>query len=140
MAELSEFTSRTGKLNCSAEDVYTFVTDIRHFERFIPSGAFTGFRADADSCSFQVNPIGNVEIKLTEKLPHNKVLFHGNALQINNFFITLNISGTEMDKCETKILLNAELNPFMKMIASAPVKQLLEKLIGEMEKISDWKS
>ena len=39
-----------------------------------------------------------------------------------------------INTAEVKVLLNAELNPMMKMIAAKPIEQFLEMLIAEMEK------
>ena len=40
---------------------------------------------------------------------------------------------------EVKVVLTADLNPMMKMIAAKPIGQFLEMLINEMEKFSGWK-
>jgi len=37
------------------------------------------------------------------------------------------------------VLMTAELNPIMKMIAVKPINQFLEMLINEMEGFSGWK-
>jgi hypothetical protein len=54
--------------------------------------------------------------------------------------LTLNISDNVDDHAEVRILLSAELNPMMKMMAGKPIRQFLERLINEMEGFRDWKS
>ena len=60
MNNLSYFESRSGNLTCNAEEVFTFVTDIRNFERFIPEGVINNWNAEKESCSFSVSMLGTV--------------------------------------------------------------------------------
>jgi len=140
MTDLSYFESRTGRLACNAEEVFTFVTDIRNFERFIPGGIISNWNAEKESCSFSVSILGTVTVSLSEKERFTKVVFSGDALKKNDFLLTLNITDNVGDHAEVRILLNAELNPMMKMMAGKPIKQFLERLINEMEGFRDWKS
>jgi carbon monoxide dehydrogenase subunit G len=140
MTDLSYFESRTGKLTCNAAGVFTFVTDIRNFERFIPGGIISNWNAEKESCSFSVSILGTVTVSLSEKERFTKVVFSGDALKKNDFLLTLNITDNVGDQAEVRILLNAELNPMMKMMAGKPIKQFLERLINEMEGFRDWKS
>jgi carbon monoxide dehydrogenase subunit G len=140
MSDPSYFESRTGKLSCSAKEVYNFVTDIRNFERFIPEGKIEDWHAEPGSCSFRVPMIGTVSVELVEKEMYNKVVFKGNALKNNDFTLQLEIFSSDNVPSEVKVLLNADLNPVLKMMASKPVSQFLEKLIDEMESFNDWKN
>ena len=138
MSEISSFESRTGKVSCSAEELYNFVSDIRNFERFIPKDKVSNIKMDKDSCIFEVSMLGTVNVRISEKEKPVRVLFSGNALQINDFSVLLNIFSTGTDNSGVRIFLTAEMNPFMKMIAAEPVRQFLETLIKEMEKFRDW--
>lgn len=140
MSEISSFESRTGNLDCNAEGVYNFITDIRNFERFIPKDKITNLKIAEDSCSFQMSMLGTVTIRISEKIKPGRVLFSGNALHVNDFSLLLNILSTGTDHSEVKIILSAKINPFLKMIAAEPVRQFLETLIKEMEKFTDWKN
>jgi hypothetical protein len=140
MTDLSNFESRTGRLACNAEDFFGFVTDIRNFERFIPEGIISNWRAEKDDCSFNVSMLGTVSVRLVEKERYTKVVFGGDALKKNDFLLTLNITDKVMDSAEVVILLGAELNPMMKMMVGKPIEQFLERLINEMEGFRDWKS
>jgi carbon monoxide dehydrogenase subunit G len=140
MTDLSYFESRTGTLTSKAEEVFTFVTDIRNFERFIPGGIISNWNAEKESCIFSVSILGTVSVRLAEKEKYNKVVFSGDALKKNDFLLTLNITDDVGDHAKVRILLSAELNPMMKAMAGKPIGQFLERLINEMEGFSDWKS
>ncbi len=139
MADLSYFESRSGRLTCNAEEVFAFVTDIRNFEQFIPDGTITNWNAKIESCSFRVSMLGTVTVRLSEKEKYNKVVFTGDALKKNDFSLTLNISENVKSLTDVKVLLSADLNPMMKMMAKKPIGQFLEILINEMESFRRWK-
>lgn len=60
-------------------------------------------------------------------------------MHINEFTLVLDIIGISDEEAEVKVILSAEMNPFLKMMAAEPVKQFLETLIREMEKFRGWK-
>ena len=138
MAQTSVFESRTANLSCSSKDVYTFVTDIRNFERFIPEGKIDNWHAEKESCSFSVPMLGTVSVKLVEKEMYNKVGFTGDALKKNDISLVLNISESVKNSAMVKVILQADINPMLKMMAAKPIAQFLEKLIDEMEKFRGW--
>ena len=139
MSEITTFESRIGRVDCSAEDLFYFVSDIRHFERFIPQGSVTNLKIERDSCSFQASMLGTVTLRISETVKFSKVVFSGNALQINDFTLIVNIIDKGTPEAEVTVIMSAELNPFLKLIAAEPVKQLLERLISGMEKFRGWK-
>ena len=140
MTDLSYFESRSGKLSCSVEDVFAFVTDIRNFQRFIPEGTISNWNSEKESCSFNVSMLGTVSVRLSEKKEYSKVVFTGDALKKNDFILTLAISDNAENHAEVRVMLSADLNPMIKMIATKPISQFLEMLINEMESFGDWKN
>lgn len=140
MSDISIFESRSGKLTCSAQECFEFTTDLRHFEGFVPDGTISNWKSEKESCSFTVSMLGTVRVRLTDKEKYKRVVYKGDALKKNDFELILNITGSGDQPAEVKVLLNAELNPMMKMIALKPIEQFLEMLIAEMEKFKGWKS
>ena len=139
MTSMTSFESRKGKVQCTPEEAFTFVTDLRHFRQFVPEGKVETLLLEKESCSFGVPAIGQVNVRLTERKPYQKVLYEGNALNGQKFSLQLEISGLDNGQAEVRVFLDAELNPFLKMIISGPVNQFLETLVKEMEKFTGWK-
>ena len=77
---------------------------------------------------------------IDKKEPFNKVIFSGDALKKNDFSLVLNISDSAVNTADVKVLLEAELNPMLKMVANKPIIQFLEMLIREMENFKGWKN
>lgn len=139
MSDLSHFESRSGSLSCTAEECFAFVTDIRNFERFIPHNTISNWQSDKESCSFSVSMIGTVILRIVQKEVYSRVVYNGDALKKNDFELVLHIAVNSNKLAEVKVVLNADLNPMMKMMAAKPIAQFLEMLINEMENFSGWK-
>ena len=135
----SYFESRSGNLTCKAEEVFSFVTDIRNFERFIPKGVINNWNAEKESCSFGVSVLVTVTVRLAEKEKYTKVVYTGDALKKNDFSLVLFISDKAENHAEVKINLSADLNPMIKIMSAKPINQFLEMLIREMEDFRNWK-
>lgn len=138
MSDISEFESRTGKLNCTPSEIFDFVTDIRNFRQFVPEGTIDDLQIEKDSCSFKISPLGKVSFSLYDKKPYNKVVFKGNVLQSNDFSLVLDIKENSTGMAEVNLNLAAHLNPLLKMMAAKPIGNFLEKMIDEMEKYRGW--
>ncbi len=57
-----------------------------------------------------------------------RLIFEGDALKKNDFSLILNINNGLTNSAEVKVLLEAELNPMLKMMAKKPIQQFLEIL------------
>lgn len=139
MGDISAFESRTGKVNCRAEDLYHFLTDIRNFERFIPKDMFNDISMSRDSCNFSVSMLGKVNIRIGERKEFSEVVFSGNAMQVDDFSLAVRFGDAEPSHSEVKLSVLANLNPFLKMLAAEPINKFLETIIAEMEKFSGWR-
>jgi hypothetical protein len=138
MAELSRFESRNASLTCSAERFYSFITDIRKFSRFIPADVIKNWKADENSCSFLLGGLGDMKLNISHREPYSLVKFGGNALNTVDFNLSSLISEKTSGKGEVKLIMEAQLNPIMKMMASGPIENFLETLVSEMEKFENW--
>lgn len=138
MTGSSRFESRTGLPKAGPEEIYNFVTDIRNFGQFVSGELADGFRAEKESCSFSISPLGRVNVRLTEKVPYSRVVFTGSAVKSDDFSLSLDIHGGSSGKAEVRVIIDAELNPFFKMMVEKPVMQFLETVVDQMEKFDDW--
>ncbi len=111
MSDLSYFESRQGILTCNSAEFFAFVTDIRNFKRFIPKNSITNWYAGKDICSFSVSMIGKVTVRLVNKVKFNKVVFEGDALNRNDFSLTLDFSDGSDSVANVRAMLNGRPEP-----------------------------
>jgi carbon monoxide dehydrogenase subunit G len=140
MAELSRFESRSASLSCTGEKFYRFITDIRNFGRFMPAEVIKNWQADETSCRFVISGLGDLKLNISEKEPFSLVKFGGNALMTIDFILSALISDKGNGSGKVTLVMEAQLNPLMKMMASGPIENFLETLVNEMEKFENWDS
>ena len=138
MAEISTFESRTGTLVCNPDQAFDFLTDIRNFRRFIPANSISNLDLEADSCSFRIDMLGNVKIFISGQMRPSKIVYSGVVPQVKNISLSVDIRENPAGKSYVQLLIMAEMNPFLKMMVTEPIKKGLEKIIEEMEKFRDW--
>ena len=138
MTDSLNLESRIGKLSCTRAELFSFITDIRNFKQFIPGENLENWQASAEKCSFQIPPLGTSIVRITEQIPYTLVAFSGDALKQDDFSLVVHISENELKLAEVKIIITAQLNPVLKMMATVPIENFLERLISEMEKFKKW--
>jgi carbon monoxide dehydrogenase subunit G len=138
MSEISNFESRTGKLSCSALQAFNFFTDLRNFKRFIPGKSISDLVVEADSCSFHVDMLGMVRIHISDKVCPGKIVYSGVVPQVKDISMTVDIRDDTPGHSEAKLHIRAEINPFLRMMATEPIKKVLATIIDEMERFRDW--
>ena len=138
MDNLSVYESRTGKLATGSKQVFSFLTDMRNFRRFLPEDVIENWQASADECSFEVSPVGRSEIKIVRKDPHDTVKYAGYGLNNTEFHLWVQMKEVKEKDTRVKLTIKADLNPGLKMIASKPIREFLDKLVKGMEDFDGW--
>ena len=138
MENLSKFESRVGKIAGKSEPVFVFLSDMRNFKQFLPEGKVENWSADKDSCSFEISPVGKAKLKIVNKEPFSEVKYQGDGLNNTNFYLWVQLKEVTESDTRVKITIKADLNPMLKMMASKPLNDFLEKLISGMESFEAW--
>ncbi len=138
MDNLSKFESRVGKIQSNSKAVYTFLNDMRNFEQFLPEGKVDNWLAEEDNCSFSVSPVGEAKIRIVDREPYIQLKYEGNGLNNTNFWLWVQLKELSDNDTRVKITLKADIKPMIKMMASGPLKDFLEKLVKGMEEFTAW--
>ncbi|MBS0011536.1 MAG: hypothetical protein KFF49_09010 [Bacteroidales bacterium] len=138
MDNFTVFESRIGKVAAGTREVFTFLTDMRNFKRFLPGDIIDNWEATVDECSFDVSPVGRSEIKIVRKDPDDTVKYAGHGLNDTEFYLWVQMKEKKEEDTRVKLTIKADLKPGMKMIASKPINDFLNKLVKGMEEFDDW--
>ena len=90
--------------------------------------------------SFEISPVGKARLKIVDAESFKVVKYQGDGLNNTNFFLWVQLKDISESITGAKITLKADLNPALKMLASKPLNDFLEKLISGMESFKDWNS
>ncbi len=140
MDDLACYESRIGEITSEAKEIFSFVTDMRNFRRFLPEDIIENWKASADECSFEVSPVGEAKIQIVRRDPFNTVKYTGYGLNNTEFYLWIQLKEMEEKNTRVKLTIKADLNPGLKMIASKPINDFLNKMISGMEEFDDWEN
>ncbi len=127
---MTEFVSEIKTIPYDQENVYRVLSDLTNLERVkdrIPQDKVSDFKFDADSCSFSVNPVGNVKFSIIERDPCKTIKFAADNAPIE-VFMWIQLKETGEMETKMKLTVKAQLNPFLKPMISKPLQEGIDKI------------
>ena len=127
------YESRQGQVSYPAKTVYDFLSDFSHFQHLIPEEQLSNWETDGDRCSFEIPGIGRIGLHMTEKKPVELIRIAGDSSAGINFNLLIHIEEIADGQSRVKLVMETDLNVFVRAVAEKPLKQFLEILISHIE-------
>ena len=127
---MTEFVSEVKTILHSNSDIYRVLSDMGKLNLVkdqILSDKIEEFTFNRDSCSFRVNPIGEVKFDVVERQPNKLVKFKSENLPFDVFLWIQLVSKGKKDT-KMRLTVRADLNSFLKPMISRPMKEALDKI------------
>ncbi|MBR5696425.1 MAG: SRPBCC family protein [Paludibacteraceae bacterium] len=118
------------KSSYSDEKIFSVISDLRNLERLkdkLPQDKVQNVSFDADSCSFDVPPLGQVSLRIIEREPNKTIKFGSDQSPIA-FNLWIQLKSVAEDDTRIKVTLKAEINMMIKMMVEKPIKEMLNKM------------
>ncbi len=126
--------SKIGKSATGSEKIYNFITDFRNFKNIVPQDKVSNWQADQDSCSFKVDVVGKIKMRIFEKEPCSMVkIISDPAVSQYNFTMWIQIKEVGDTDSRVKITLEPEINKVLIPMVKTPLKQFVDSLIDQIE-------
>ncbi|WP_436416333.1 SRPBCC family protein [Petrimonas sp.] len=129
---MTEFTSDIKTIPHNDADVFRVLSDLSKLDLVkdqIPEDKIKDFKFDSNSCSFRVDPLGEVRFNVIEREPNKLVKFKSENLPFDLFLWIQLVQKAEKDT-KMKLTVRAELNPFLRGMVAKPLKEGLENISG----------
>lgn len=129
---MTSIQSREVSVSVSADVLKEHLTDLRNLEPLLPADKVKGFVGSADEVAFKVQ--GGLEIRLTRTAD----AFDGDVLRLNGggapfaFHLDMTVAALG-EHARASVHCQADLNPFMKMMAQKPLEALFQHIAGALE-------
>lgn len=122
-------------LNKSPEEVFNFLSDFNNLQKLMPEQV-TDWQSTETDCNFTIKGMASLGMELDEKTPHSQIKMKRKGKAPFDFNLFCNIIPTAQSS-ETKIQLafDADLNPFLKMMAEKPLRNFLNILVENYKKL-----
>ena len=121
----------------SQERVYDKLADLSNLESIkdrLPQDKVKDMSFDTDTLSFNVDPVGQLTLKIIEREPCKCIKFE----TINSplpFNMWIQIVSSADEECKLKITIGLDINPFMKAMVQKPLQEGLEKMADMLSMI-----
>ncbi len=119
--------SNPNEINKSAEEIFAFLVDFRNFEKLMPE-QISNWQADAESCSFEITGMANVELRMAEKKAPEFLKINSEGKSPFSFSLITRLYKKSDTLTESSFEIDAHVNSVMSMM----VKRPLENLVGIM--------
>ena len=106
-------------------------SDFNHFKDLMPEQV-VDWKSDSDSCSFTLKGMTSLGMKYDQKIPYSEIVIVPDGKVSFDFRLICNLS-TQNEQGVLQLGFEADLNPFMKMMAEKPLQNFLDLLINKAE-------
>lgn len=124
--------SETHTTKSSTDSLFDFMGDFHHFKHLLPEDKIDNFECTTEQCSFSIKGLTALTIKIKEKQPKSKITFETSGLA--KFVFTLHIH--LLQNQTTNVQLEGDMNPFIKVMAEKPLKDLINTMASKLSNLS----
>lgn len=133
---MTRIESEKVEIEKSCESVFIFLSDFNNFQKLMPEQV-TDWESDADTCSFNIKGMASLGMAIESRTPNSEIKIKRNGKAPFDFFLTCEISEASLPETSfLKLYFDADLNPFLKMMAEKPLTNFLNLLVSRFRDLS----
>ena len=123
------------ELNKAPGVIFEFLSDFRNFENLMPGDKIEKWTATPDTCSFVINGMANIGMKIQETFPPSEIRIVSFGKNPFDFKLTVYIDPAGSERSIAYLLFEADVNPFLQMMAEKPLSNFFNMLSSKLEEI-----
>ena len=130
---MTSFESKITRIPASVEKVFAKLSDLNNLEavrNMIPAdkaAQIKGMRFDADSCTINVDPVGEMTFRIIDREPPKTIKFTAEKSPLP-LFLWIQLLPVDEQTTKTRITVKAEINAFLKPMVSKPLQQAVDRM------------
>ena len=95
------------------------------------------WQATADDCSFEIRGLAALGMKIIERLPMNRIVMKGEGKIPFDFTLSCNLNALTGSATEIRLVIDADMNPFIGMMAAAPLQNFVNMLVIKLKEVME---
>ena len=131
---MTRIESQKVKINKPASEVYAFLSDFNNFQKLMPEQV-VDWISTADECSFKIKGMASLGMRIEKRNPPTEVVIVANGKVPFDFKMSCLITDDSDVGATARLIFEADLNPFLKMMAEKPLTNFVELLAEKMKNI-----
>ena len=131
---MTKIESEKVDINNSASAVFNYLSDFNNFQKLMPPQV-TNWTSTTDECSFTINGMATIGMKIIEKTPSTKIAISSNGKVPFEFKLFVSLTEKDANNCSGQLIFESDLNPMMKMMVEKPLGNFFNMLAQKMKDI-----
>lgn len=127
---MTEIESSLNSIDSSAENVFAFLNDINNHKKLMPEQV-SEWWSNADEAKMKVQGLGSLHLKKDITRQHSYIKIIPIGTTPVELYIEWHIT-QDGDHCKAQVIIFADLNMFMRMVAEKPLKNLSNYMAGRV--------
>jgi len=132
---MTRLESKTVRIEKKPQEVFEFLADFNNYEQLMPEQV-GDWISDKESCSFNIKGMASLGMAFDKLTPFEEVKIKKNGKAPFDFFLTCKIENIENNATALTLYFDADLNPFLKMMAEKPLTNFLNLLVNRYKEIT----
>lgn len=120
----------------SAIEIFDFLSDFTNFSHLMPEQV-ENWTATRDMCSFEIRGLASLGMRMTERIPHNKIIMTGEGKIPFSFSLITNIDAFREGAANVQLVIDADMNPFIAMMAEKPLLDFVNLLSVRLKQVME---
>jgi hypothetical protein len=120
---MTSIESEKVKIAKSIEEVFAFLANANNHQKLMPDSVYN-WSSTEDECKFTIQNMAKLELKITERVSPSKIAIIPSAKAPFDLRIEWFLEG-DASSCTAQMIIHADLNPFIKMMAVGPLNKLV---------------
>lgn len=133
---MTRIESKIGVVKQPAEKIFNYISNFNNFSQLIPEDKVKDFESTDDTCRFKVEGIGQAGLRIIEKEPNKLIKISSDEETTFDLLLWIQIKEIEPGDSRLKITTEVNLNPMMATMVRKPLKNFIDTLIDQAEKIN----
>lgn len=125
--------SEKTQINKPLAEVFAFLGNANNHEKLMPESIYN-WSSTEDECKFTIQNMAKLELKISERDPAGKVVIIPSAKAPFDLKIEWIIEPNG-EFCTVQMVIHADLNPFIKMMAVGPLNKLVNHQTEALAKL-----
>ncbi len=122
------------QIDNSAATIFDYLSNFNNFQKLMPEQV-TNWQSTPDECTFTINGMATIGMKILEKTPFTKITIGSNGKVPFEFKLFVLLTEKEATACSGQLLFESDLNPMLKMMVVKPLTNFFNMLAQRMKDI-----
>ncbi len=119
-------------VNKSANELFTFLTDVKNFEQLLPENTSKFEVLNSESFLFALKGMPEIGLKIKETETPNKIVLGAISGKLPHFTLTTIIDEVTATNSAAKITFNGDFNAMMGLMIKNPITNFVNTLAEKM--------